>query len=63
MTEQVQHADAADFEKTMVIRQNTLKPAPVDEMAGTATAGLSKPLEGGRHRPRRTRRALRSQLW
>ena len=47
VTEQVQHADAADFEKTMVIRQNTLKPAPVDEMAGTATAGLSKPLEGG----------------
>lgn len=28
IAEQAQHADAADFEKTMVIRPNTLKPTP-----------------------------------
>ncbi len=37
VAEQVQHAEAADFEKTMVIRQNTLKSAPV-EQAGAAPA-------------------------
>ena len=37
VAEQVQHAEAADFEKTMVIRQNALKSAPA-EQAGAAPA-------------------------
>ena len=39
VSEQVQHAEAADFEKTMVIRQNPLKSAPGEEISAAATPG------------------------
>ena len=41
VSEQVQHAEAADFEKTMVIRQNPLKSAPGEETPAVVSPGKS----------------------
>ena len=43
VSEQVQHAEAADFEKTMVIRQNPLKSASGEE--ASAAVVVNKPVD------------------
>ena len=42
VAEQVQRADAADFEKTMILRPNTLKPPPAAVQPSVPPAGVKQ---------------------
>ena len=48
VAEQAQHVEAADFEKTMVLRPSTLKPAPAAAPAAAVTTSFGDTTQAGR---------------